>query len=120
MLGRYIHKLTGEKRDTMVNECVGGLLADEMGLGKSLSLLALIVHTMEEAQRFRNDLYTSCPRQLPRIGATLIVTPYSSESFRTLRRSVLTVYKLCGTGKMKSQSMFKFGFWRTLDSNLVF
>ena len=70
MLGRYIHKLTREKQDMLVNECVGGLLADEMGLGKSLSLLALIVHTLEEAQRFTNDLYTGYPRQLPRIGAT--------------------------------------------------
>lgn len=55
-------------------------MADEMGLGKSLSLLALIVHTLEEAQSFAREPSAVCPHQYPRLGATLIVTPYSSEN----------------------------------------
>lgn len=80
MLERYIHKLTREKSDTWANECTGGLLADEMGLGKSLSLLALIINTLEEARSFAMEPSTTGTRQYPRIGATLIVTPYSSEN----------------------------------------
>lgn len=72
------HKLTKERREKPENECIGGLLADEMGLGKSLSLLALVIHTLEEARRFATPSDTMGVRQLPRIGATLIVTPYST------------------------------------------
>jgi hypothetical protein len=56
-----------------------------MGLGKSLSLLALIVHTLEEAQHFASTFDITDTNQLPRIGATLIITPYSSKTLNRLR-----------------------------------
>jgi SNF2-related domain len=83
-LSSFIHKLTREIQENPPNECRGGLLADEMGLGKSLSLLALIVHTLEEAQRFTDMSSAMCTDRLTRVGATLIVTPYSSEIPRDL------------------------------------
>jgi hypothetical protein len=92
MLGRFVHKLTRDRQESPPNECRGGLLADEMGLGKSLSLLALIVHTLEEARRFTTASDATCADQLPRMGATLIVTPYSSEISKSLWRGILTTY----------------------------
>ena len=77
---RYKHRLTKARENLRVNECRGGLLADEMGMGKSLSVLTLIVHTLEAAQRFearRFDDNGEVPtRQLS--GATLIAAPKSS------------------------------------------
>ena len=84
MLGSFVHELTRERHDHPTNECVGGLLADEMGLGKSLSLLALVVHTLEEAQHFASTFDIMDTNQLPRIAATLIITPYSSKTLTRL------------------------------------
>ena len=66
--------ITREKTDHIPPEGRGGLLADEMGVGKILSLLALVVHTLAESSRFYRD-----PAHQRRTGATLIVTPKTSE-----------------------------------------
>src|SRR2546421_10495836 len=77
---RYKHRLTKARENLRVNECRGGLLADEMGMGKSLSVLTLIVHTLEAAQRFearRFDDDGEVPTRQSS-GATLIAAPKSS------------------------------------------
>ncbi len=47
---RFIHEITHEKRSVRPEECCGGILADEMGMGKSLTLLALILSSLDEAR----------------------------------------------------------------------
>ena len=62
------------------SECRGGLLLDEMGMGKTLSILALIIHSIQQAKNFGKDLQSSNHQSLAlcRSRATLIVTPKSS------------------------------------------
>ncbi|KIW74702.1 hypothetical protein Z517_11472 [Fonsecaea pedrosoi CBS 271.37] len=106
----YVHELTREKKYAPVNECVGGLLADEMGLGKSLSLLALIIHTLEEARHFMAYNHTASPRQVQKIGATLIVTPFSTlqnwqdELSKHLDAKALRLYVHHGQAKTRLHS----------------
>jgi SWI/SNF-related matrix-associated actin-dependent regulator of chromatin subfamily A3 len=60
-------------------ETGGGILADEMGMGKSLSMLALVVRTLNAAHSWavQNDTVIGETSQMPRCknrsGATLIV-----------------------------------------------
>jgi hypothetical protein len=60
-------------------ETGGGILADEMGMGKSLSVLALILRTLEAAHQWSTQLDTSVQgtpsdwRSRSRSSATLIV-----------------------------------------------
>lgn len=75
----------------MTLPCRGGILADEMGMGKSLTLLALILHTLEDGRNYarshigngrteRETLHSSC--------ATLIIAPKSSNGpYSTRERS---------------------------------
>jgi hypothetical protein len=47
---RYQHKITKLQSRNRPEEKGGGVLADEMGMGKSLSILSLIVETLEKGQ----------------------------------------------------------------------
>ena len=77
---RYKHEITGETSNKTVSECRGGLLMDEMGMGKSLSVLALIVHTLEQANTFEVfSQNTGLGRK--RIRSTLIITPATSKGW---------------------------------------
>jgi SNF2 family DNA or RNA helicase len=71
----------------MTMECRGGILADEMGMGKSLTLLALILHTLDEARSFKNGPKnpTTKHETKRRSGATLLIAPKSSKSSRLLQ-----------------------------------
>ena len=84
---RFIHKITHEKRSSKPYECRGGILADEMGMGKSLSLLALVMHTLDHArvssQRFKETFFQGHEGGHPS-RATLIITPKSSTEFRSI------------------------------------
>ncbi|OAP56382.1 hypothetical protein AYL99_09561 [Fonsecaea erecta] len=51
----YRHKITGIRSRTVPAEEGGGILADEMGMGKTLSMLALIVRTLDEATKWSNE-----------------------------------------------------------------
>ena len=62
-------------------ECRGGILADEMGMGKSLTLLALIIHFLDEARssaRGYQEKISHVRRGRHWSKATLIVAPKSS------------------------------------------
>jgi SWI/SNF-related matrix-associated actin-dependent regulator of chromatin subfamily A3 len=48
----YCHSITKSKSRTQPEEKGGGILADEMGMGKSLSILSLIVQTLEDGQKW--------------------------------------------------------------------
>jgi SNF2 family DNA or RNA helicase len=64
----------------MTLKCRGGILADDMGMGKSLTLLALILHTLEEAQKFRETQQNTMMERGTKIAtkATLLIAPKSS------------------------------------------
>lgn len=48
----YYNVITGKEERTKPPEVLGGILADMMGLGKTLSILALIVRSLDEAKQF--------------------------------------------------------------------
>jgi hypothetical protein len=82
----FIHKITKEKRYGKPQGSRGGILADNMGMGKSLSLLALIMHTLDHARSSRQRCGgvrvgegqgTNPPR------ATIIITQKSSNESRS-------------------------------------
>lgn len=61
-------------------EARGGILADEMGTGKSLTVLAVVVHTLDEArlQAYRSSDIQAQSRERLYSRATLIIAPKSS------------------------------------------
>ncbi|EFX01322.1 DNA repair and recombination protein rad5c [Grosmannia clavigera kw1407] len=75
----YRHKITNAKaRDGFRPfESRGGILADEMGLGKSLSILALVVKTLEDGKQWASQQNASFENNdVPKhSGATLVVVP---------------------------------------------
>jgi SNF2 family DNA or RNA helicase len=52
---QYRHKITKRRRDTSPEEKGGGILADDMGMGKSLSILALVMKTLDNGQEWANQ-----------------------------------------------------------------
>ncbi|KAK0665455.1 helicase conserved domain-containing protein [Cercophora samala] len=69
----YRHKLTGAEQLEPPSEYGGGILADETGMGKSLSILALITATLEEAIHWSTE--DAGRSKLSRSMATLILVP---------------------------------------------
>ncbi|KAK0747369.1 SNF2 family N-terminal domain-containing protein [Apiosordaria backusii] len=70
----YRHKLTGvEHHGEKPSECGGGILADETGMGKSLSILALITSTLQQAAQWSKD--EAGASRTSRSKATLIMVP---------------------------------------------
>ncbi|XDG08564.1 hypothetical protein ABKA04_008179 [Annulohypoxylon sp. FPYF3050] len=69
----YRHKLTHAELAEAPNESGGGILADDMGMGKSLSALALVTTTLEQAQSWSQEMPSS-PRDF-RTRATLVIVP---------------------------------------------
>ena len=52
---RYVHCITNAKSSIPCEEKGGGILADEMGMGKSLSVLSLIIRTLEDGEVWAKD-----------------------------------------------------------------
>ncbi|KAF2456263.1 SNF2 family N-terminal domain-containing protein [Lineolata rhizophorae] len=74
----YYHVITGESRTAPPPPRPrGGLFADVMGLGKSLSILARILDTLEEARSWESRTQNQSD-SLPRTRATLLVAPLST------------------------------------------
>lgn len=48
----YYNVITGQEERQSPPQVLGGLLADMMGLGKTLSILSLVVHTLDEASEW--------------------------------------------------------------------
>lgn len=55
LLSRYMQKITRKKRSVRPDEKGGGILADEMGMGKSLSILALVMRTLDQGQEWADE-----------------------------------------------------------------
>ncbi|EEU41409.1 uncharacterized protein NECHADRAFT_122747 [Fusarium vanettenii 77-13-4] len=51
----YIQKITRKKKTQRPDEKGGGILADEMGMGKSLSILALVMRTLDQGQEWAKE-----------------------------------------------------------------
>ena len=81
----FIHKITKEKRYRKPQGSRGGILGDNMGMGKSLSLLALIMHTLDHARSSRRrceEIRVGEGQGTSVSGATLVITPKSSTESR--------------------------------------
>ena len=74
---RYRHKLTEAESSEPPSELGGGILADDMGMGKSLSVLALIARTLDEARSWSaeiRELSVQFSRE-NRSRASLVIVP---------------------------------------------
>lgn len=77
----YYNVITGKEEVNKPPEVLGGILADMMGLGKTLSILALIVGSMEEAKAFSQETPPATDGDKPlrrNAKTTLLVTPLST------------------------------------------
>lgn len=79
---QYREIITGMVMDHEPPQALGGLLADMMGLGKTLSILALVLSSMEQAKAWttkppRRDLIRSHPG-IRNTRTTLLVVPLSA------------------------------------------
>ena len=80
---RYRHEVTKARHRTLAPETGGGILADEMGMGKSLSTLALITKTLDDAADWVEEKKADPEPHsgLKPCKATLVVVPSASKSF---------------------------------------
>lgn len=75
----YYDVITGKEERTKPPEVLGGILADMMGLGKTLSILSLILTSLEQSIDFAKQLPPDEDGQLVRnSGSTLLVSPLST------------------------------------------
>ena len=87
---RYSHIITGSKSQTPT-DIQGGLLADDMGMGKTLSMIAIIMSTITDADIHslgKGWNYDKTNKSLIPCKSTLVVVPSARElgnSFMTLR-----------------------------------
>lgn len=83
---QFRHRITKRRKDIRPEEKGGGILADDMGMGKSLSILALIMKTLENGQEWaegKNAEHKS-RRSLKFSRSTLIVVSAACESLLTI------------------------------------
>ncbi len=80
----YYNVITGKEERAKPAEVLGGILADMMGLGKTLSLLSLIVSTLDASEAWskkKPPAHTSNDESLPLLRnskTTLLVSPLST------------------------------------------
>uniref|UniRef100_A0A0D2XLY5 Helicase ATP-binding domain-containing protein n=1 Tax=Fusarium oxysporum (strain Fo5176) TaxID=660025 RepID=A0A0D2XLY5_FUSOF len=108
---QYRHRITKRRKDIRPEERGGGILADDMGMGKSLSILALIMKTLDNGQqhlkrglrvvRYHGE---SRPKTLEELSviedSDIVVTTYHT----------LTAEYLIGKGK--ASPLYKLGWYR--------
>ncbi|KAF4951751.1 hypothetical protein FSARC_12822 [Fusarium sarcochroum] len=106
----YRHKITKRRKDIRPEEKGGGILADDMGMGKSLSILALVMKTLDEGQewtkqknaehRGRKSLKFSRSTLIV-VSAALLVEEWMNEMRKHLERG-LNVVKYHGDKRPKN------------------
>lgn len=76
----YYNVITGHETPHRPPPVWGGILADMMGLGKTLSILSLIVESLDDAKRFETFVPPRTPARLLKtnLKATLLVCPLST------------------------------------------
>ncbi|KAH8150923.1 uncharacterized protein LAJ45_05105 [Morchella importuna] len=105
----YLNSITKEKTCARPQAVPGGILADDMGLGKSLTTLALITGSLDQAHLFTQSTnyqyYTTLNRVRKHARATLIVAPASlleswKEQIRThIKPGAVSFYTYHGAQK---------------------
>ena len=79
---RYFNVITGKVENTKPREVLGGILADMMGLGKSLSILTLVLSTMDDARAWSQidppDPKDGEIKLLRNAKTTLLISPLSA------------------------------------------
>jgi SWI/SNF-related matrix-associated actin-dependent regulator of chromatin subfamily A3 len=114
------HAITNKTSHLEYPETGGGILADEMGMGKTLSILALMLRTLDAAHRWasdQEDASSTAHRELVlrrRSRATLIVASSDlmiNEWFQEMDRhfqnrvcDALTMIKYHGTNRQSNMS----------------
>ena len=79
----YVNVITGKEERTKPPEVLGGILADMMGLGKTLSILSLVVGSLEESQQWAKQMPPK-PQNFDDVAlkrnskTTLLVSPLST------------------------------------------
>ena len=77
----YYNVITGKEEVARPPEVLGGILADMMGLGKTLSILALIVGSLEDSRDFEKQAppdYDGDKQLIRNSKTTLLVAPLST------------------------------------------
>ncbi|KAF5663727.1 hypothetical protein FHETE_7432 [Fusarium heterosporum] len=107
---QYRHKITKRRKDIRPEENGGGILADDMGMGKSLSILALVMKTLDNGMEWakqknmehkgRKSLQYS-RSTLVVVSAALLVEEWMSEIKKHLQTG-LKVVKYHGDRRPKS------------------
>lgn len=81
-----MHTITKHRSQLDLEDKGGGVLADEMGMGKSLSILSLVMKTLETARDWALSQAQSedppVAEQNRRSGATLIIVSSACEFWR--------------------------------------
>ncbi|EWY90122.1 hypothetical protein FOYG_07737 [Fusarium oxysporum NRRL 32931] len=107
---QYRHRITKRRKDVRPEERGGGILADDMGMGKSLSILALIMKTLDNGQEWaeeRNAEHKSrrslkfSRSTLVVVSAALLVDEWMNEVKKHLQRGV-KVIKYHGENRPKT------------------
>ncbi|EXL98594.1 SNF2 family N-terminal domain-containing protein [Fusarium oxysporum II5] len=107
---QYRHRITKRRKDIRPEERGGGILADDMGMGKSLSILALIMKTLDNGQEWageRNAEHKSrrslkfSRSTLVVVSAALLVDEWMNEVKKHLQRG-LRVVKYHGENRPKT------------------
>ncbi|KAG9503234.1 hypothetical protein J7337_006077 [Fusarium musae] len=80
---QYRHRITKRRKDMRPEEKGGGILADDMGMGKSLSILALIMKTLDNGKEWAEE---KCGAQKQEIS------------------QILSFYPGCGLGSLHLQN----------------
>ncbi|MCJ1355965.1 MAG: hypothetical protein MMC33_005959 [Icmadophila ericetorum] len=79
----YVNVITGKEERRKPPEVLGGILADMMGLGKTLSILSLIVGSLDEAQEWAKQKppppgVSNEHTPIRNVKTTLLVSPLST------------------------------------------
>lgn len=103
----WYHKITFEETLAKPSCIQGGILADVMGLGKTLSILALVAHTQDEARQFRAERPPRSADVYRNARSTLIICPKSvmsnwAEQIATHTvQNKMRVYQYHGSNRMQ-------------------
>lgn len=104
----YQHKITKKRQDKKPDEKGGGILADEMGMGKSLSILALVMRTLDQGQEWakekneenKNRKSVKFSRStLVVVSAALLIDNWINEVRKHLKSNELRYLKYHGIGR---------------------
>ncbi|KAG8528534.1 uncharacterized protein KY384_007452 [Bacidia gigantensis] len=105
----YYHVITGHEERQKPPEVRGGILADMMGLGKTLSILSLVVGSLDNAEEWAKQIVSETDGEKPLVRnsrTTLLVAPLSTlanweDQIRVhIKKSALTYYVYHGGSRI--------------------